>query len=917
MDELSKAYEPAEVEQPIYVWWEKNGFFRPEKQKELGIEFSEDENSRYCLTLPPPNVTGSLHLGHAITVAIEDLMIRYARMQQKETLFLPGSDHAGIATQNVVERELQKQGIKRENLGREQFIEEVWKWKDKYHARITEQSKRLGMSSDWSRERFTLDSNLSKAVRKAFVTFYKKKLIFKGKYMINYCPGRCMSAISDLEAIPEEENGSLWYIKYPIIDKTWKGPNSEWGSGTWAKGAKKFIEVATTRPETLLGDTAVATKKEHSKYGKMIGSKAVLPILSRKITIIEDEYVDTSFGTGAVKITPGHDPNDYEIGKRHNLEFITVLDSKARLLEEYSGPYAQMDRFEARRAIVKGLKEEGLLVKIESYRSAIPRCERCHTIIEPRISTQWFVKTKPLAEKAIEQVRSGTTVIIPEREEKRFYQWMENIRDWCVSRQLWWGHRIPIWYCPDGHQTCEEEDPNICGVCGSKDLQQDEDVLDTWFSSGLWPISTLGWGWDPESYDFKRFYPTDMRETGYDILFFWVAREMMMCTELSGRTPYKTVYLHGIIRNESGRKISKSMENIEEYDPLNIIAKDGADALRYTLATNSTPGLDTNLDLKRVESARRFCNKIWQSTRFILGNLDENIEYPAMKTIDKSKLEHSDQWILSKLNNLTKQVTEFMDNYQYLEAGREINTFFWNVFCDFYLEFTKIRIYDNTKNKITPSSVLLFVLENSFRLLHPFMPFLTEKLWQALPSSVKELEALIVTPWPKIDLKYANTTVENKFETIIDIIKAVRSIRGEYRIGLTKKVPLTIVSKNVSLSSMIKANINEICSLAKVDADNFLVTKTKRVLKNAEKVELDNLIIYVSLTGLIDFQEEKDRINKSIKKLDKIKSQSENKLKNDKFMQNASKKVIENEQQRFTETETKIQKLLNQLKVLE
>ena len=776
MDELSKAYDPSKFEESIYTWWEVNNYFKPEKQRDLG--FVNDESDRYCLTLPPPNVTGTLHLGHGITIAIEDLMVRYARMQQKETLFQPGSDHAGIATQNVVERELLKKGIKRKELGREKFIEEVWKWKKKYHARITEQSKRLGMSSDWSRERFTLDENMSKAVRKAFVSLYKKDLIYKGSYLINWCPGRCESAISDLEAISEEENGNLWYIKYPVIDETWKGPKTEWGSGTWVKGAKKFIEIATTRPETLLGDTAVATKKEHLRFGKLIGNKAILPVLGRKILIIEDEYVDTSFGTGAVKITPGHDSNDYEIGKRHNLEFITVLDPKARLIEEYSGPYSNMDRFEARKAIVEDLEKEGLLVKIEPYKSSIPRCERCHTIIEPRISVQWFVKTKPLAERAIEQVRKGATVIIPDREEKRFYQWMENIRDWCISRQLWWGHRIPIWYCPDGHQTCEEEDPTKCSECGSKDLHQDPDVLDTWFSSGLWPISTLGWGWDDNSYDFKRFYPTDMRETGYDILFFWVSREIMLCSELTGVSPYKTVYLHGIIRNEKGEKISKSMENIEEFDPLNIIAKDGADALRYTLATNSMPGLDTNLDLRRVKSARRFCNKIWQSTRFILGNLDKNTTYKPLKSIEMSKLEDSDIWILSKLYNLVKQITEYMDTYQYLEAGREINTFFWNIFCDFYLEFTKIRIYDDTKDKMTPSSVLLHVLETSFRLLHPFMPFITEKLWQSLPSTVKESEALIVSSWPKLIPEYINNTIGKRFETIINIIKAVRSIRG-------------------------------------------------------------------------------------------------------------------------------------------
>ncbi len=606
---LANKYNPKAIEQPIYEWWEKEGYFKPEKQIELELVKSDgDPQSRYCLTLPPPNVTGALHLGHAIMASIEDVMSRFERMRGKETLFLPGTDHAGIATQNVVERELAKEGISRTDLSREEFIENVWVWKHKFHSKISTQSKRLGMSCDWSRECFTLDENYSKAVIEAFVRMFKKGLIYRGNYLVNWCP-RCETAISDLEADSQEQQGSLWYIRYPVITKEWVGPSDEWGSGNWAKGATEFIEVATTRPETLLGDSAVATTKIHKQFGHLIGQMAVLPVLGRKIPIIEDSSVDPEFGTGAVKVTPAHDPNDYEIGLKHKLDFITIMDEKARVLNEYSGPYKNMDRFECRTAIVADLEREGLLSKIEPYMHNVAHCQRCNTIIEPRISLQWFVKTKSLAEAVMTRVRNNETVIIPEREKRNFFQWMENIRDWCISRQLWWGHRIPIWYCSNGHMISQITPPTDCTECGNTDLKQDEDVLDTWFSSGLWPFATLGWP-NEDSPDFQRFYPTNMRETGYDILFFWVAREMMLGEALTGETPFKTVYLHGIIRNESGQKISKSLGNIEEYDPLNIIAQYGSDSLRYTLITNAVPGLDMNLDPRRLKAGHRFCNKI-------------------------------------------------------------------------------------------------------------------------------------------------------------------------------------------------------------------------------------------------------------------------------------------------------------------
>ncbi|MFX0100732.1 MAG: valine--tRNA ligase [Candidatus Hodarchaeota archaeon] len=906
-----KTYDPQFVEEGIYDFWEKNGFFNPDTQKKLNL--ITDKSPRFCLTLPPPNVTGQLHLGHAITIAIEDLMTRFARMRQKETLFLPGSDHAGIATQNVVERELRKQGINRKDLGREKFIEKVWEWKHKYHARITEQSKKLGMSADWSRERFTLDEQLSGAVREAFIRLYKKGLIYRGQYMVNWCP-RCESAISDLEAEPEEEVSYLWYIKYPVANDDWEGPPAMWGSGRWAEGATEFIEVATTRPETLLGDTGVATTQNHPIYKSLIGKMAVLPGNGRKIPIFEDPYVDPEFGTGALKITPGHDPNDYEIGKQHNLEFLTVIDEVGVMCTDDAARYEGMDRFECRERIVRDLEEEGLLSKIEDYMHAVPYCQRCHTLIEPRISEQWFVKTKGLAEAAMQKVRDGETTILPEREEKRFFQWMENIRDWCISRQLWWGHRIPVWYCSNGHQVCETYDPSECPECYDKELVQDEDVLDTWFSSGLWPFSTLGWP-DKNSADLKRFYTTDMRETGYDILFFWVAREMMLGCELAGATPYKTVYCHGIVRNEKGKKISKSMENVEQYDPLNIIAEYGADSLRFNLISNTVPGQDINLDPRQFEAARRFCNKIWQSTKFVLSHLKKGENIPKFDgSYPADKLQYADKWIISQLNRLVRDVTDAIEKYDYLSAARDIRSFYWGTFCDWYLEITKIRFYgEEGIDTLTPKVILSHVLDTCSRLLHPIMPYLTEALWQALPDSIKDGPALIVAKWPEVNESMIDDEIDKGFTTSIDLIKEIRSARVDFNVPVGSKIPLLIDAGDKG--RILEITKEEIATLAKVDIDKMEIGSGIDPPEHAGRIIIHGMTAYIPLEGIIDIEVVKNKLEKAKAKAEGQLKGIEKKLASP-FAERAPPDVVQKERDKLEVLKDKLKKLEDQLEHL-
>ena len=907
---LSKVYNPKEHESAIYEFWESRGYFKPETLVELGL--ASREGPRFCITMPPPNVTGVLHLGHAMTAATEDLVTRYHRMKGDETLFLPGTDHAGIATQNVVEREIGKEGLTRHDLGREAFLERVWAWKEKTHARITDQHRRLGVSCDWSRERFTLDEGLSHAVRVAFHTLYQQGLIYRGPYLVNWCP-RCESAISDLEVIPHEHDGHLWFIRYPVVDEHWDGPRHPWGSGRWAEGATTFIEMATTRPETILGDTAVAVNPDDPRWQHLIGKEAVLPVLGRRIPIIADEAVDPEFGTGAVKVTPAHDPADYEIGQRHHLPQIGVMTDTAKMNAQ-AGPYEGMDRYECREAIVADFEKEGLLLRIEPHHHTVGHCERCDTVIEPRISTQWFVRTKPLAEKAIAAVKQGEMRIIPQRFEKVFFHWMENIRDWCISRQLWWGHRIPVWYCDDcGHQWSAIEDPATCPKCGSAHIHQDEDVLDTWFSSGLWPFSTLGWP-DTEAPDFQRFFPTDMRETGYDILFFWVARETMLSLALTGRVPYPVVYLHGLIRNEKGQKISKSMPDAWRYDPLYIIEEYGTDALRYTLVTSATPGNDINLDQRRLVGARNFANKLWQVGRFILMNLEEGEAAPRLEEVDEAALLLEDRWILSRLHHLTEAVTALIEAYQYGEAGRRIRDFLWDEFCDWYVEATKIRLYDEAADKRTPRAVLLHVFERALRLLHPYMPFVTEALWQALPAEAKEGEALIVARWPQADPARYDEAAEAGMALLMEIVRGIRNVRAEYNVQAGKRIPATIAAGKAL--TLLEARRPLFVFLARLDEAALQIVPESEKLPQAATIVVGEVVIYLPLAGMIDLEAERARLRKKLAGVEKRIAAGRARL-DGPFAQKAPAHVVEAERRRLAEMESEAAQLRENLAALE
>jgi len=891
MTDLSKTYNPKEHEARLYAWWESQGYFKPRPS----------DGPRFCITMPPPNVTGILHLGHAMTAALEDLMTRYYRMRGYETLYLPGTDHAGIATQNVVERELAKEGLTRHDLGRAAFIEKAWEWKGKMHARITDQHRQLGVSCDWERERFTLDAALSRAVRMAFVTLYERGLIYRGPYMVNWCP-RCESAISDLEVEPQEHASHLWYVRYPVRNADWDGPRAPWGSGRWAEGATDFIMMATTRPETILGDSGVAVHPTDARWARLVGQVAVLPVLGREIPIVADEAVLPEFGTGAVKVTPAHDPTDYEIGLRHNLAQIDVM-TPTGLMNAAAGPYAGLERYECRRAIVADFEKEGLLVKVEPYQHTVGHCQRCDTIIEPRISTQWFVRTRPLAAQAMEVVRNGTMRIIPDHFEKVWFHWMENIRDWCISRQLWWGHRIPVWYCDDcGQQWSALEDPTRCPTCGSSAIRQDEDVLDTWFSSGLWPFSTLGWP-DGDAPDLQRFFPNDVRETGYDILFFWVARETMLSLALLGQAPYATVYLHGLIRNERGEKISKSMPDAWKYDPLYIIDEYGTDALRYTLVTSSTPGNDMNLDMRRIEGARNFANKLWQAGRFILNNLEK-----AEPRLGELLLE--DRWILSRLQRLTGEVTELLEIFQYGEAGRRVRDFLWDEFCDWYIEATKVRLYDDAADKGTPLAVLLAVLEQSLRLLHPFMPFVTEALWQALPASAKSGEALIIAAWPEADATRLDDVAEAQMGVLMELVRGIRNVRAEYNVEPGKRIPALIVAGELAPALEARRPVLEL--LARLDPATLTLAVQAEPPAQAASVVVGDAAAYLPLAGLVDLDAERARLQKALAQLEGHIQGHRAKLAGP-FAEKAPADVVAAARQRLAEMEAEAAQLREQL----
>ncbi|MFX0030095.1 MAG: valine--tRNA ligase, partial [Candidatus Hermodarchaeota archaeon] len=681
----------------------------------------------------------------------------------------------------------------------------------------------------------------------------------------------------------------------------------------WAEGATDFIILATTRPETLLGDTAIAIAINHPNFSKYNGKTAVLPVIAREIPIFEDEYVDPEFGTGALKITPAHDPNDYEIGIKYNLEAITVIDETGKMIPEYSGKYANKDRFECRDEILKDLEKEGLLEKIEPYTHAIAHCQRCNTVVEPRISTQWFVRTRTLAREAIDAIQSGITSMIPEREEMRFYQWMGDIRDWCISRQLWWGHQIPVWYCSNGHEICDIEEPSQCPTCNDKNLKQDEDVLDTWFSSGLWPFATLGWP-DLDNEDFKRYYPNDMRETAYDILFFWVAREMMLGLELTKQSPYRMCYFHGIIRNEQGKKISKSMENIDQYDPLNIIGKYGADPLRFTFVANTIPGKDLNLGEGLLKASKNFCNKVWQSANYVLGNLDKTEKIEKFSaSYPKSKLHHGDRWIVSRLNKIIKQVNNFYKEYDYLNAARLIRSFFWDDYCDWYIELSKVRIYDEVEpDKSTPISILLYVLERCLRLLHPIIPFLTEVLWQRLPEAIKEGPALILAKWPDFDESLISDDLEQDFDLIIAIIHEIRRVRMDFNIKPGLKVPLII--QTTDKRELIETFSSEIISLSHIDKTQFTINQTD-VPKHSARFILDDIVIYLPLENLIDLKMEIKRVSKQIEKIEQKIQKSEKKL-NSPFIQRAKPEIVQRERDNLKQLKERKIVLGEQLKVL-
>jgi len=876
--ELPKTWQPESFETELYDWWEAQGYFKPKP----------NENRRpFVIPMPPPNITGALHIGHAMTAAIEDILIRWHRMKGDPTLWLPGSDHASIATHAVVERELAKEGLTRWQLGREKFEQRVWQWREEYGRRITEQHRRLGASCDWSRERFTLDEICSRAVREAFKRLYDDGLIYRGTYMVNWCP-HCGTAISDLEVIHSEQETHLWYIKYPLAD----------GDG--------YVEVATTRPETMLGDTAVAVNPNDSRFADLVGREVTLPLVKRRIPVIADEAVDPEFGTGAVKVTPAHDPNDYEIGLRHQLPFVDVMTPDGKMSEAAGPRYAGMERLDCRQAVVEDLKKEGLLARIEEYTHSVGHCQRCDAIVEPRLSEQWFVRTRPLAEPALAAVREGRIKIIPERFTRVYYNWMENIRDWCISRQLWWGHRIPVWYCKDcGEITVETEDPDKCAHCDSPHIEQDPDVLDTWFSSGLWPFSTLGWPEDTE--DLRLYYPATVLETGYDILFFWVARMIMLGLAMTGREPFSYVYLHGMIRDEFGRKYSKSLGNA--LDPLEVIEEYGTDALRYALVTSSTPGNDTKLSSQKIEAARNFANKIWNAARFVTANLPD--DYSRAPVPNLAELDLADRWILSRLNTLIAEVNRLLNSWQLGEAGRQIHDFLWGEYCDWYVEIAKISLYgEDDQRKEHVRAVLIHVLDMALRLLHPFMPFVTEAIWQVLPH---DGEALIIAPWPESGPTDAEA--EEQFGLIAELVRGIRNVRAQYRVDPGRRIPARISAG--TKTSLLQSQSRIIVELGRVSPDEMAIAETiTDAPKSATAVAAD-VVVYLPLAGMVDLEAELRRLEKEIITTQAELQHSERLLNNANFIERAPAEVVARERgkaERLRETLQQLQRRTSELR---
>ena len=848
--ELAKAYEPQEVEGRIYDFWMQGGYFHAEV---------DPKKKPYTIVIPPPNITGQLHMGHAWDETLQDILIRWKRMQGYSALWLPGTDHASIATEAKIVEAMREEGLSKEDLGREAFLERAWAWKDKFGGRILEQLKLLGSSCDWDRLRFTMDEGCSKAVRHVFVKLYEEGLIYRGERIINWCP-HCKTAISDAEVIFEEQQGSFWHLRYPLAD----------GSG--------YIELATTRPETMLGDTAVAVHPEDERYKHLVGKNVILPLVNKEIPIVADEYVEMDFGTGVVKITPAHDPNDFEVGRRHNLPVINVMNEDGSI-NENGGKYAGLSGMEARKQIVKDLEEGGYLIKVEPIKHNVGTCQRCHTVVEPRVSTQWFVKMEPLAKPAIDVVKDGTIRFIPERLEKTYYNWMENIKDWCISRQLWWGHRIPAWYCEDcGETIVSEMNVDTCPKCGGKHIHQDEDTLDTWFSSALWPFSTLGW--PDETEELKYFYPTDTLVTGYDIIFFWVARMIFSGLKHMDKAPFNTVLFHGLLRDSQGRKMSKSLGN--GIDPVDVINQYGADALRFTLVTGNSPGNDARYSDEKVAASRNFANKIWNAARFIHMNIDgHNVPCALPETLTLE-----DQWIVSRFNTVTKEVTENLDKFELGMAVSKLYDFIWDDFCDWYIELAKRPLTGGDEAAAQNTrQVLVWVLTNTLALLHPFMPFVTEEIWQSLPH---QGEALIVAPWPEYEEGRAFPQAEAEMKKVMELITAVRTRRSEMNVPPSKKAHLAIEAADTAAFEAEKEAIARLAYCSGVE-----VAQSVPQAEGSVTVVTAACRAYLPMDDLVDKKAETARLTKELEGAKKQLATAEAKLQNEKFISKAPQKVID------------------------
>ncbi|TSA11447.1 MAG: valine--tRNA ligase [Deltaproteobacteria bacterium] len=877
---LPKAYEPHEVEKRWYSFWEQEGLF---------VAKVTDEKRPYSIVIPPPNITGSLHMGHALNNILQDILIRYKRMAGYNTLWVPGTDHAGIATQNVVERQLAAEGLDRHTVGREKFIERVWRWKEESGGQIINQLKRLGCACDWSRQRFTMDEGLSRAVREVFVRLYREGLIYRGDYIINWCP-RCHTALADLEVEHENHKGSLYHIRYPYAD----------GSG--------YVVVATTRPETMLGDTAVAVSPEDERYKNAIGRNLILPLLKRVIPVISDSYVDPSFGTGALKVTPAHDPNDFEIGLRHKLPAVKVMDETGHMNDE-AGPYRGLDRYECRKKVVADLEAEGLLEKIEPLEHAVGHCYRCKTVVEPTLSKQWFVSVKPLAEKAIAAVETGQTRIIPKMWENTYFDWMHNIRDWCISRQIWWGHRIPAWYCDDcGEVIIATEAPVICPKCAGAHLRQEEDVLDTWFSSALWPFSTLGW--PEETRELELFYPTSVLITGFDILFFWVARMLMMGLHFMGNVPFADAYIHALVRDAEGQKMSKSKGNV--IDPLIVMDKYGTDAFRFTLAAFAAQGRDIRLSEQRIEGYRHFINKVWNAARFVLMNADgcRTVEVPR----PVSRLSLENRWILSRMKRVINTVREGLDDYRFNDAAQALYQFFWREYCDWYLEIIKPTLYltEDQEARNTTQQVMLSVLSASLRLLHPSIPFVTEELWHYLPGSAG---SIMEASFPESKDYPEDLKSEGQMNLLMDVITGIRNLRSEMNVHPAQKVNIIVLSGSGPVRELIARHETFLKNLAKVEGLEICADGERP--KGAVSCITDQVETYMLLEGVIDISAETAKLQKEAGKLQTELKRVQNKLANRDFLERAPAEIIDKEKGKVQEFVARLEKIEANLKRLE